>query len=68
MLWIHGGCYGYGSAADAEYNATALAEKEAPWLIKVKWFQGNKQTCIFLKGKQHILSKDSYTILYTLCN
>ena len=28
LFWIHGGCYVYGSAADAEYNGTQLALRE----------------------------------------
>lgn len=28
LFWIHGGCYVYGSAADAEYNGTRLAQEQ----------------------------------------
>lgn len=40
LFWIHGGCYVSGSAADAEYNATELAQKQDVVVVSVQYRLG----------------------------
>ena len=40
LLWIHGGCYVSGSASDAEYNATKLAEDQEVVVVSVQYRLG----------------------------
>lgn len=40
MVWIHGGCYSYGSTADSEYNATKLAETQGVIVVTAQYRLG----------------------------